>query len=116
MQSYSPHPSHALMEVEVFAGSILGKNGAQSKRQRENSVDMKEKHERDVAYTVLCIKQGENDSSGEEALERSIACLYVAAMSTKVRKKVGRLVSFAWVAAAVCLKEVEKLPGSDVLR
>ena len=115
MQSYSPHPSHTISEVEVFGGNILGKNGAQSKRQRESSVDMKDKHERDVAYTVLCIKQGENDSSGEEALERSVACLYVATTSTKVRKKVGRLVSFGWIAAAVCLKEVEKLPGSDVL-
>ena len=114
MQSYSPHPSHVISEVEVVSGKILGKDGAQNKRQRETSIDMKDKHERDVAWTVLCIKQGEDDSSGVEALERSIACLYVATTNTRVRRRVGKLVSFGWIAAAICLKEVEKLPGSNV--
>ena len=115
MQSYSAHPAHFVSEIEVFSGSILGKNGAQSKRQREFSVDMKEKHERDVAYTVLCITQGEGDKSGKEALERSVACLYTASTTMRVRKKVGALVSFSWIAAAICLKEVERLPGPGVL-
>lgn len=47
-----------------------------------------------------------------EALERSIACLAVGVNATRVRKKVGALVSFAWVAAGVCLREVEKLQGA----
>lgn len=114
MLSFSTNPSHTVSEVEVFAGSILGKNGAASKRQRDSATTMKEKHERDVAYTVLCIIRGDEDNSGEEALERSIACMYAACNETsRVRKKVGTLVSFAWIAAAVCLKELEKLPGSD---
>lgn len=110
MLAYSTHPPHFISEVEVFSGSILGKNGAQSKRQREFSVTMKDKHDRDVAYTVSCIRQGldEEDEGGKEALERSIACLAVACTTTRVRKKVGTLVSFAWVAAGVCLREVER--------
>lgn len=113
MLEYSTHRPHSLSEVEVFSGSILGKNGAQSKRQREASVEMKEKHDRDVAWTVLCITRGEDGDNGEEALERSIACLDVACNTEKVRNKVGTLVSFVWIAAAVCLREVEKMPGAD---
>jgi ribosomal protein L14 len=111
MYSYSTHPNHYLSEVEVFCGSILGKIGAPSKRQRENSVSMKEKHERDVAYTVACITQGEQNDKRAEALERSIACLHVARTTKRMRRKVGTLVSFGWIAAAVCLREVERFQG-----
>lgn len=115
MLQYSTHPPHFVSELEVFSGNILGKNGAQSKRQREFSKTMKEKHERDMEYTVSCITRGDDASSGEEALERSIACLYVACNTVRVRRRVGALVSFTWIAAAVCLKEVEQLPGSNML-
>ncbi|KAL8705424.1 MAG: hypothetical protein Q9201_001448 [Fulgogasparrea decipioides] len=113
MLENSAHPTHFVSEVEVFVGALLGKNGAQSKRQREFSTSMKEKHDRDVSYTVQCILQGEEeDASKGEALERSIACLDVAVHETRTRKRFGRLVSFRWVAAAVCLKEVEKFIGA----
>ena len=115
MLQYSNHPQHFVSEIEVFSGNILGKNGTQSKRQRESSKTMKEKHDRDMEYTVLCITRGDGDNSRAEALERSIACLYVACNTPRVRKKVGTLVSFVWIAAAVCLKEVEKLQGVHVL-
>lgn len=115
MLQYSSHPPHFVSEIEVFSGNILGKNGAQSKRQRETSKTMKEKHERDVEYTIHSITRGEDGKSSAEALERSIACMYVACNTVRVRKRVGTLVSFAWIAAAVCLKEVEKLPGANVL-
>lgn len=117
MLQYSTHPPHFITEVEVFSGNILGKNGAQSKRQREFSKTMKEKHDRDIEYTVMCITRGDGDgdNGGAEALERSIACLHVACKTVRVRKKVGALVSFVWIAAAVCLKEVQKLQGVDVL-
>ncbi|KAL9027908.1 MAG: hypothetical protein Q9196_003644 [Gyalolechia fulgens] len=113
MLENSSHPTHFVSEVEVFAGALIGKDGAQSKRQREYSTTMKEKHDRDVAYTVQCILQGEEqDSSKEEALERSIACLDVAIHEPRIRRRFGRLVSFTWVAAAVCLKEIEKFTRS----
>lgn len=108
MFSYSPHAPHFVSEVEVFSGNIIGKNGAQNKRQRENSVSMKDKHERDVEYTLRCIQQGEEDNEADEALERSIACFYVGCNVPRRHKRVGNLASFAWVAAAVCLKEVKK--------
>ena len=108
MFTYSTHHPHYISEVEVFSGIIIGKNGAQSKRQREFSVSMKDKHERDVEYIIRCILQGYGNSGSEEALERSIACLYVGCNVVRVRKRVGKLVSFGWVAAAVCLREVEK--------
>lgn len=119
MFQYSTHPAHFVSEIEVFSGNILGKNGAQSKRQREFSKTMKEKHDRDMEYTVLSITRGDGDGDGDngraEALERSIACLYVACNTVRVRKKVGALVSFVWIAAAVCLKEVQRLQGGDFL-
>ncbi|KAL8638350.1 MAG: hypothetical protein Q9228_004498 [Teloschistes exilis] len=109
MVQYSFHPTSFVSEVEVFAGTLVGKDGAQTKRQRESSIGMKDKHDRDVTYTVQCILQGEEeDSSKAEALERSIACLYVGVHERRTRPRFGRLVSFTWVAAAVCLKEVEK--------
>ncbi|KAI4114603.1 MAG: hypothetical protein LQ345_004646 [Seirophora villosa] len=112
MREYSSHPIHFASEVEVFAGTLIGKNGAQSKRQREFSKSMKDKHDRDVAYTVQCILQGEEQEfSKEEALARSMACLDVAVHERRTFKRFGRLVSFTWVAAAVCLKEVEKFVG-----
>ncbi|KAL8788930.1 MAG: hypothetical protein Q9213_001453 [Squamulea squamosa] len=113
MLENSFHPTHFVSEVEVFAGELLGKYGAPNKRQRETSISMKEKHDRDVAYTVQCILHGEDeDASTGEALERSLACLDVAVHEVHTRKRFGRLVSFTWVAAAVCLKEVEKFVGS----
>jgi len=112
MTQYSTHPVHPLQEKEVFVGNIIGKTGAQSKRQRENSVSMKEKFERDVAFTISCIvKDPTTGKESEEALERSIACLAVAMEEKLPRKKVGVLRSFLYVAAAVCLKEVEKFQG-----
>lgn len=110
MYQYSTHHTRYLSELEVFIGNIIGKVGAQSKRQREYSVSMKEKFESDVAFTINCIlKDPVTGKESEEALERSIACLAVAMEEKAARKKVGVLRSFKYVAAAVCLKEVEKL-------
>ena len=113
MHQYATHPSHPLTEPEVFTGNIVGKTGAQSKRQREYSVSMKEKFERDVAFTIACIlKDPTTGKDSEEALERSIACLAVAMEEKEARsKKVGVLCSFRYVAAAVCLREVERFQG-----
>jgi len=112
MTQYSSHPVHLLLEKEVFVGNIIGKTGAQSKRQRENSVSMKEKFERDVAFIISCIvKDPTTGKESEEALERSIACLALAMEEKVPRRKVGVLRSFLYVAAAVCLKEVERFQG-----
>jgi hypothetical protein len=107
MYQYSNHPRKPLSELEVCVGSIIGKNGMQSKRQREESVSMKDKHERDVTYIVKCIREGYDSDEGAESLERSMACLSIAANGPNYRPRVGTLVSFGWIAAAICLQEVE---------
>lgn len=113
MTTYGSNHHDYVTELEVFSGNILGNSkGAQSRKQRETSVTMKDKFDRDVAYIVNWIT--ENDDGGLEALARSIACMFVAFENNRkgaARPKVGRLVSFAYVAAAVCLAEVEKLHG-----
>lgn len=160
MINYASHPAHALSEVEVFCGHIFGyKNGMPSKRQRENSVTMREKHERDVQRLISLIIDGVSVVDGKvdgkivigsgggrgDALERSIACLALAvgvvspeggpgpggfgrtsflgggnstahhhlgnssSSSSSRPGKVGAgLVSFGWIVAAVCLKELER--------
>ena len=82
-----PHAPHFISEVEVFCGRIIGKDGAQNKRQREFSTSMKDKHERDVEYTVRCIQQGEeedqqDEGSGEKALR---ACMWDVRLRDHIR-------------------------------
>jgi hypothetical protein len=116
MYQYGP-AAQPLSEVEVFAGAILGKNGGlPSKRQREASTEMKDKVERDVSFTVKSILQGSGafpEQGRDEALARSIACVAVAAEEPRnLFPKIGKLKSFAYVAAAVCLREIDEFHGA----
>lgn len=162
LYQFAPNPRDPLSELEVFAGTILGKSGDMPNgRVRQYNMDMKAKADRDVQYIVEWILRDEprddsasddgyeedyypdddddvqqynyipddgdvlgagyaEDYMGEafedmplggtdEALERSLACFYVAVNeSGMVVPKLGPLKSFAYVAAAVCLQEVEK--------
>ena len=115
MYQYGPS-SQPLSEIEVFAGSVLGKNGGlPSKRLRQASTDMKDKFDRDVTFTVNSILQGSGESlemDRAEALARSIACLAVAVEEAEnVFPKIGKLQSFRYVAAAVCLREIDGFHG-----
>jgi hypothetical protein len=92
-------------------GNILGKTGAQSRRQHELSISMKERFNDDLAYIVNCIVKDGSERS-EESLERSMACFKVGlGPGTNISKTGGELVSFRYVAAAVCLKEAERALG-----
>jgi hypothetical protein len=107
MTEYSDHPRRRLTELEAFVGNILGRTGAQTKSQRELSVSLKEKFDSDAGYFVNCIvKDGEEYSA--EALERSMACLDVSLENRLLRSR-EQLLSFKYLAAAVCLREVERL-------
>jgi hypothetical protein len=108
MVDYSDHPHRPLTELEVFVGNILGRTGAQSKNQRELSTSLKEKFDDDAAYFVQCIVKDGDEHSGE-ALERSMACLAVSLEDRSLGRE--NLQSFKYLAAAVCLREVERLPG-----
>jgi hypothetical protein len=71
---------------------------------------MKEKFEEDSAFIVNCILKDGAERS-EESLERSLACFAASLEERIVFKKHGQLLSFKYIAAAVCLREVERLPG-----
>ncbi|KAL5344777.1 hypothetical protein ACLOAV_010174 [Pseudogymnoascus australis] len=107
---YSSQPSRAISEREVFVGNILGKFGAQNKRQHELSISMKERFNDDLTYIVNCIVK-DGTARSEESLAKSIACLNVALEETTYSKTGVELVSFRYVAAALCLKEIERVLG-----
>ncbi len=92
-------------------GNILGKTGAQSKKQHELSISMKERFNDDLGYIFNCIVKDDNER-GEESLAMSIACFEVGLESGKTGSRTdGELVSFKYVAAAVCMKEVDRVLG-----
>lgn len=130
MFEYGPRPHKPLSEVEVFVGNILSKTGAQTKRQRDLSISMKERFEESLSLTVRYITQSndysydedeetngnENKEANEQALAVSMACLWVAVNEEADVWRYGKrggveLRSFKYVAAAVCLKEAEKFAG-----
>lgn len=123
MHHFSPHPRDPLSELEVFAGTILGRlGGVPNKRTRDLAVSMKDKFERDVAFHINWIQHadvadGDGSISGygavSEALERSIACLAIAMEEQgRYTRGVGNVKSFAYIAAAVCLQEVSDLAST----
>lgn len=113
MTAYSEHPSRPLSELEAFIGNILGVTGSQSKKQRDLSVTMKEAYDRDTAFIVSCILNDDEGDHARDALERSIACFAVGLTENgKSSKGAGRrgkasLESFGYIAAAVCLRELD---------
>ena len=111
MVSNSLDPRKPLSEVEIFIGHVLGKEGAGSyKRARETSLTVRERYEELVIYTAECILKGEEEEYTEEALERSIACLAVAveAPTQPPQVRIGKLVSFGYLAAGLCLRQVKR--------
>ena len=104
MFHYSTHRAHHLTEKEVFLGTIIGRKGAASKRQREQAMVMKERFDREVRETIGWIRGDEN------ALERSLACLYLGReIKTELRGRFElKLHSFGWIAAVLCLEEMDK--------
>jgi hypothetical protein len=110
MTEFSPNPTRSLSELEAFIGNILGKTGAQNRYQRELSTSMKEKFEEDSAFIVRCITK-DDDQWSEESLERSMACLAASLEDRRTYKRQDQLLSFKYVAASICLWEVDRLPG-----
>ncbi|CAK4030745.1 RNA-dependent RNA polymerase 1 [Lecanosticta acicola] len=128
LYDYEPTPRSPLSEIEVFAGQILGrKGGPQNKPLRELAQTMRERFEVVVDYTVMRITKGDKamreandlDDLYEEtaryterefeALPRAVACLDVAVNGRGLTdRKLGELKSFRYVAAGVCLRELER--------
>lgn len=125
LYNYAPSIHMPLSEQEAFAGTILGrKGGAQNKPLRELGKTMRERFEDVLEYTAMRIIKGDQQMSNVgdldvlyddgldrevEALPRAIACL---AMAVEVEgaqiQQLGELQSFKYVAAGVCLRELER--------
>ncbi|KAL9059015.1 MAG: hypothetical protein Q9162_001403 [Coniocarpon cinnabarinum] len=59
MYHYSPY-RYPLSELEVFCGTILGRDGSTpNRRARESTTDMKDAFGRLARYTIRCVKSGE---------------------------------------------------------
>lgn len=104
---YSDHPLRQLSELEAFMGNIIGKTGGQNRKQRESSQKMKEKVEENNHFIIKCILKNGREYS-EEALERSMTCLAVSLEEGDKKRKTDSLLSFKYLAASVCLRQVQR--------
>lgn len=111
MLAHSLDPHKPLSELEVFLGVVLGKDGGlASKRAREAARTIKEQFDEIIQYTLERILRNEEQEATEEALEHSIACFAVALEddSSEVMPRIGKLQSFKYFAASVCLRQVKR--------
>ncbi|KAM0559335.1 hypothetical protein ACHAPJ_004358 [Fusarium lateritium] len=130
MWHFSENPRKSLTEVEVFCGFILNKRGAQTRRQGDSSIKLKEEMDRIMTWIVKQIRdRGVGDGaetlstateSGaapsrwrEEVVELCWACVAVACIKKEYAPLVyhgtGELESFRVVAACCLLKELNNL-------
>jgi len=107
MAEYAPNQRYPLSELEVFIGQIIGKTADQGKRHRELSITLKERFDESVASVVDLMIRDDGEIA-QDSLERAMACLHVALGPGVLTKYNQPLLSFKYIAAAVCLKEVEK--------
>jgi hypothetical protein len=74
MYAFSDHPVRPLSEVEVFVGCVHNNYGAQTRRQRDNSIKLKEHIVRIFSWVAKYIRQSgdqEIDSDKESEAEDS---------------------------------------------
>ena len=106
MADYSTSFTRPLDELEAFLGTIVGMRSVPTKRQKEASKELRERMERDIAFTTEWIASGPGDKEVNH-LGQAMAC-----MSLNLHSGEGKgLRSFAWLTAGICLKEVQKLRG-----
>lgn len=126
LYDFEPTPHRPLSESEAFAGQILGRqSGPQGKPLRELAQTMRERFETIVEHTVMRMTKGDEainevddiddlnesryDDREIEALPRAIACLDVAINQAGYRdRQLGELKSFKYIAAACCLRELDR--------
>ncbi|KAK5092135.1 hypothetical protein LTR70_005740 [Exophiala xenobiotica] len=113
MTQYAVARTDYLTEKEVFVGTIIGRSGAGSKFQREQSDYMKARFNRDLKDIHSWMEnhwQVEGTSDGFLCL--AAACLYLAAKkppNVATGRLGASLKSFGWFAAALCVPELVKL-------
>ncbi|KAF4448632.1 hypothetical protein F53441_7981 [Fusarium austroafricanum] len=130
MWHFSENPRKCLTEVEVFCGFILNKRGAQTRRQGDSSIKLKEEIDRIMTWIVKQIRdRGMGDGAEtlstatdvgatpsrwrEDVVELCWACVAVACagkeLAPLVYRGTGELESFRVVAACCLLKELNNL-------
>lgn len=114
LYDYSPVLHQPITEHEIFAGTILGRQaGAQNKTLRETCTKMREIFEEIVQFPTYRILHGDTeqdtDDRDQEALPRAIACFAVGMEESSLYdRNVGELESWRYLAAGVCLREMER--------
>lgn len=126
MIQYGHSPREPLSEVEVFMGSIVGKNGGlPSRRVRDDAYSMKDTFNDGVGYITRRIVHGNVDAlddvelttevdwadtsaARDQALERSMACLAISLQEGERWEGVrnAKLHSFQYIAGSVALREL----------
>ena len=112
--TFALHQNHPLHEIEVVTGAVLG--SVFVKKLRDLTKEMKERFTRDVAYIRERIRY-DDEGSDEEGMPRAVACLYVGVKEKG--RRMGRhgethMWSWAYVAAGVCLEEIERFNGGKL--
>ena len=113
MYEYSTQPQQPLTEIEAVTGVVFGYHeSGQSKRFREACIEMKEQFGLSVEFTTNRIlhADGNDGEMSEDALALATACFTVAMENRGlVRRHIGQLKSFRYIAAALCLREIRKI-------
>jgi hypothetical protein len=109
MHGYAVRRTDKLTEREVFIGTILGRSGARSKKQREQSDYMKTRFNGDLRGIKYWMEQQadeEGDEDGYGFLSLAAACLYVAVKEESIID--NTLQSFGWFAAGMCVPDIAR--------
>jgi len=130
MWQFSENARAPLTEVEVFCGFILNKRGAQTRRQNDSSIKLKEEIDRimtwivkqirdrgvgDRAETLSTITEADAATSRwrEDVVELCWACVAVACIKREnaplLHRGIEDLESFRVVAACCLIKELNNL-------
>lgn len=119
MNSFSEHPVNPITELEVFLGTIMSKTGAQTNRQRDRSIKLKEQFERIAGWITGALRRDRSRPlTGYEkefdSLELCLACVHVGGqdnrgggMRGRREEWYGRMESFRVVAACALLAELD---------
>ncbi|KIW88407.1 uncharacterized protein Z519_10976 [Cladophialophora bantiana CBS 173.52] len=106
MSRYAVRRTDQLTEKEVFIGTIMGRSGAGSKLQREQSDYMKTQFNRELREIKSRMEYQATGDDDDDFVGLAAACLDVA-VSEPSRFTV-RLRSFGWFAAGLCVPEIVK--------
>ncbi|KIX94715.1 uncharacterized protein Z520_09405 [Fonsecaea multimorphosa CBS 102226] len=106
MSLYAVRRTERLTEKEVFIGTILGRSGAGSKHQREQSDYMKSQFNYELREIKSRMEYLTTEDGDEGFLCLAAACLHVAVCEPSNFNV--QLSSFGWFAAGLCVPDIVK--------